>query len=527
MKTALALCRLSTEEQAAEGRAGMLRQRADIAQVAARHDLAIEQTVEIVDVSGTQVAQSPQFQALLRKLEEPHIAGLIVPAIDRLMRPDDFSSFAIFDVFLRGKKLLWTPQGEMDVAQDAGYMQAVMQSMMAGLDRRRILANTQAGKEQNRKRGRCANAKITLPQGIDFDFATGKWSWVEPYASRIRTAFERVLAGERNVRQLAHELGYHTDRTLHNQLRNPIWSGVREYKLRRGEKYATRDGKQGDRRKIARPEPLRVVIDIAPLVTREQFEQVEEILGDGHAKWLLARAAGSPLELAGLLWCECGEPLYSKPDRRNVAHSYYYCRSRHKPGQKGCGSPWIPSRQIEYNVGRLISEVLCSPEVITAILANVPQPADSSEELRQAEAELLSIAGQRQRLLHAYLLGAFTEAELAAESRAIESAERLWSQKARAARRPDSGDSIRTVAAAIATVFAEFEFLASADRKALLRQLVAGVSVRGRGIAKVTLRVATESNRTGVVSGRSVIDEIALPFSPPFERPLPLAGASA
>ena len=45
-------------------------------------------------------------------------------------------------------------------------MEALVSGMMAGLDRRRILRNTQTAKEENRKRGRCANAKITLPQGM-------------------------------------------------------------------------------------------------------------------------------------------------------------------------------------------------------------------------------------------------------------------------------------------------------------------------------------------------------------------------
>jgi len=40
-------------------------------------------------------------------------------------------------------------------------MEALVCGMMAGLDRRRILQNTQTAKEENRKRGRCATARIT------------------------------------------------------------------------------------------------------------------------------------------------------------------------------------------------------------------------------------------------------------------------------------------------------------------------------------------------------------------------------
>ena len=175
---AIGFCRLSTEEQAQEGRAGLLRQQQEIRLAAERWNLEVVRMVEVTDVSGTQVLESREFQELLRSL--PEVDGVVMAAIDRLMRPDDFSSFSIYDHFLKQRKLIWTPSSRLDVHEDSGFMEALVSGMMAGLDRRRILRNTQTAKEENRKRGRCANAKITLPQGVDFDFKTGQWSWVEP-----------------------------------------------------------------------------------------------------------------------------------------------------------------------------------------------------------------------------------------------------------------------------------------------------------------------------------------------------------
>jgi len=94
-------------------------------------------------------------------------------------------------------------------------MEALVSGMMAGLDRRRILRNTQTAKEENRKRGRSANAKITLPQGIDFDFKTGNWSWVEPWATRIKTAFDILVTTNRSVLSIAKQLGYASHRVLY------------------------------------------------------------------------------------------------------------------------------------------------------------------------------------------------------------------------------------------------------------------------------------------------------------------------
>jgi DNA invertase Pin-like site-specific DNA recombinase len=311
---AIGFCRLSTEEQAQEGRAGLLRQRQEIRLSAERWNLEIVRTVEVTDVSGTQVLESQEFQELLRSLSD--VDGVVVAAIDRLMRPDDFSSFSIYDHFLKQRKLIWTPSSRLDVHEDSGFMEALVSGMMAGLDRRRILRNTQTAKEENRKRGRCANAKITLPQGVDFDFKTGQWSWVEPWATRIKTAFDLLVTTQQSVLSIARQLGYASDRALYNQLRNPIWTGYRVYTQKRGEKRPSRNGRQADRKKIRRVEPLRVKLDLEPLVSEEQFAQAQGILAQRRKSWISSRSEESRFEASGLLYCGCGERMYSKGSGR-------------------------------------------------------------------------------------------------------------------------------------------------------------------------------------------------------------------
>src|ERR1700741_1660790 len=68
-----------------------------------------------------------------------------------------------------------------------------------------------------------------------------------------------------------------SDRVLYNQLRNPIWTGYRVYSHKRGEKRPSRNGRQADRKKIRRAEPLRVKLNIEPLVSEEQFAQAQAI----------------------------------------------------------------------------------------------------------------------------------------------------------------------------------------------------------------------------------------------------------
>jgi folate-dependent tRNA-U54 methylase TrmFO/GidA len=115
----------------------LLRQHQEIRLSAERWNLEVVRTVEVTDVSGTQVLKSQEFQQLLRSL--PNVDGVVVAAIDRLIRPDDFSSFSIYDHFLKQK-------ADLDSLFDAGcargppgFMEALVSGMMAGLDRRRTL----------------------------------------------------------------------------------------------------------------------------------------------------------------------------------------------------------------------------------------------------------------------------------------------------------------------------------------------------------------------------------------------------
>src|SRR5262249_36121991 len=158
------------------------------------------------------------------------------------------------------------------------------------------------------------------PQGITFNLKTGQWSWVEPYATRIKSAFEMYSTGQHSIKQIAKLLGYQTDRTLYNHLRNPIWTGWRVYTHKRGsEKYPTRDGRQADRRKILRPTPLRVKIDIEPLISEQLFGQVQSTLQNQTREWKTHRSDVCRFEVVGLLRCACGQKMDSQARARGKA----------------------------------------------------------------------------------------------------------------------------------------------------------------------------------------------------------------
>ena len=82
----IAITRVSTQGQVGEDKYGQERQRHDIAQAAAMHDLEIIRSIEVVE-SGSTAFRREDFQQVFADLARPDIAGAVVAAVDRLVLP--------------------------------------------------------------------------------------------------------------------------------------------------------------------------------------------------------------------------------------------------------------------------------------------------------------------------------------------------------------------------------------------------------------------------------------------------------
>jgi DNA invertase Pin-like site-specific DNA recombinase len=99
-KKVIELVRVSTESQAAEDRAGIPAQKTANRRTATQYGLEIVRTIQITDVSGTAVLRSPGMQELLRIIESPDIQGVVAKEFSRLMRPENFSDYALLQHFI-------------------------------------------------------------------------------------------------------------------------------------------------------------------------------------------------------------------------------------------------------------------------------------------------------------------------------------------------------------------------------------------------------------------------------------------
>src|ERR1041384_852480 len=219
MKQAIELIRVSTKAQADEDRAGIPAQHAANLRTAARYDLQIVRTIEIVDVSGAAILFAPEMQELLQLIAEPQIHGVVTYAFSRLMRPENYADFGILQSFVETNTLLYFPEGPIDFASKHGRIVGTVQAAYAGLQRLEFLEASWNAKEEKRKTGGFAQSRVCLPYGVGYD--DQGWHYTSK-AERVKEAFRLLLAGY-SYTQLAVLLGV-TIPGLRALLQNPIYT---------------------------------------------------------------------------------------------------------------------------------------------------------------------------------------------------------------------------------------------------------------------------------------------------------------
>jgi DNA invertase Pin-like site-specific DNA recombinase len=474
MRQAIALLRVSTEAQAAADRGSLPAQRAEIARIAARHELELVEWVELAGVSGAKVLEEPRFAAVLERLAEPGIAGVVVVDFDRLFRRGRFEDYAILDRFADTGSVIFSGEGVLDPAEDTGGLLGVLRGELGGMERRAIARRANRVKEELRKAGRHVQGPSSLPLAVAYrlerDEAGGVrpvWSYTWPEAGIVRRLFAEVLAGERNFARLARTLGL--DRTrVKDLLRNPIYAGRRRYALRRIGK-----------RCVPRTDPLEVTVFAEPLVPPADFEAVQEILDGRRRRGGRSRGDGGPAVFYGLARCAlCGAPLY-------VSHLArwgwkYRCSTATKRG--GCPTGQLGQAVVDQAGELAVARALADPEVLAVALAAVLEPAPVAElDPELGTKRLEELRRERERVVTSFERGLRTLTDAEGRIRSLERQEASLRRDLEAG--PGDTPDPEEIAAAVASTFASWPFLQLAEKRRLLAAGVEAVLFERAGIA--------------------------------------------
>ena len=329
MKKVLELIRVSTEGQAANDRASIPAQRAVNRRTCAQYGLEIVRTFELADVSGACVLLAPEIQDLIKAMHSPEIHGVVAREFSRLMRPENFEDFALLQVFVDSRTVLYLPDGQIDLSNKTGRFMGAIRAAMAGMERSEILERIWTAKEEKRRRGELGQSKAILPWGVGYE--SGRGFFYKPESELVREAFRQFLGGNQSYLQLSKLLGV-TPRGMHLIMRNPIWTGWRVIDKKRDTsaagRYTTKNGRQADRRKIARApkDVIRVQVIFQALISDSDFQAVQRIMDLKQAKhWRTQPDIEHRFTYNGFLSCStCGQIIHTALARKD----YYACKGR-------------------------------------------------------------------------------------------------------------------------------------------------------------------------------------------------------
>jgi site-specific DNA recombinase len=491
VKKVIELIRVSTAEQAGADRASIPAQRATNRKTAAAYGLTITKSIEMSDVSGTAVLRTPEMQDLLKLIESPDIEGVVVREFSRVMRPDNFGDYVLFQVFQDTGTLLYLPDGPLDFNSKTGKLVAGLRAIISGNELSEIRERVWTAKEEMRRAGKHCQSQATLPLGVGYSKEKG--FFFTPESEMVREAFRRLLSGETSYTQLAKPLGF-TPQGMRTLFTNPIYTGWRVYDKKRNmapsAKRYSAGGRQGDRPKILRDpdDVIRVKVIDTPLLTDAEFQRAQEIvmLKDSH-HWRHRAGVKHNFTYNGFLLCsECGATLYGKNasggngQRRRIATAFYYgCRRRfwHNDGGQ-CMTPYMQRDRLEEKLDGIFTERLTNREFLTALLRDLDAKSEtdtSRTRIARLQAEVTNLRAKRSRVLDAFFEAVLTRVErdtrLAEIDVRLKSTEELLLREA-----PVQKVSLRSLMTALAPLY-EWRFMNRESKRRILAVTVPEIRV--------------------------------------------------
>jgi DNA invertase Pin-like site-specific DNA recombinase len=407
MKKVIELIRVSTEQQAADDRASIPAQKSVNQRTCIQYGLEITRSIQIADVSGASVLLAPEIQELMRLMQSPLIDGVVAREFSRLMRPENFADYALLQVFVDSKTVLYLPEGPIDLGSKTGRLIGTIRAAIAGLERTEILERIWSAKEEKRRRGELAQGSIVLPFGVGYEQDRG--FYYKPEAERVREAFRQFLAGNQSYSILAKMVGV-SPRGMRLIFQNPIWTGWRVIDKKRdmsgAGKYVGHNGRQAGRRKVARaPEDvIRIQVIKEPLIAQTDFEAVQRIMDLKQTKhWRTRINYEHRFTYRGFLTCStCGAVVHTALARRD----YYACKGRRT--NHTCPTKYMGREKLEEMLDGLFADRLSSPDFIEKCVDTLRKRSTqgrSGVEIQRLTSEINSLRRKRERVIDGFVEG--------------------------------------------------------------------------------------------------------------------------
>ena len=419
MMKAIIYSRVSTDAQERDGTSLETQERA-CAEYAAAQGWEVVRRIRDTD-SGALLERGGLTE--LRETLKHGMADVIVAyAVDRLSRSQNHIGL-LFDEFEgAGVTMAFVSERFEDTA--VGRFILAARAFIAEVEREKIAERTMRGKEERARSGRIPQATGRGMYGYHYDPDTGRRVVNDEQASVVRRIFDE-FAGGASIMGITNALNEaetpsFTGRpwsawTVKNLLRNPGYAGRTIFN--RTKTSHRRDPLTGKRRRtvVLRDESEWIEVPDAtpPVISENLFNAVQTRLLDPERRRRAQRK--NDYALGGSVRCShCQSAMVGQTTMGK--YRYYRCRRAHAgPRHDRCRARYVRAGDLERAVGRELTTVLASPEVVLAELEQVSSSDLRNDDLTAARQLLTSLDSQRQRVLKLFQMGEIDDAYLQKE----------------------------------------------------------------------------------------------------------------
>jgi DNA invertase Pin-like site-specific DNA recombinase len=427
-KPVAALVRVSTDEQAAEGKFGIPAQKDAIEKIAKLNDLQIDYWFQIEGVSGSYVIDSsPKMQELLGLVRRGRISGIIVKEESRLMRKLDSN---VIDLLAANNVLIYTPgAAPLDFSDADQRMVGEIKYAVARRELSMISKRMGAAKVSKMKLGLWHCGKSSVPFGLELyrDKSKGNADMLRVGApkdiNKVKNLFTAFVesGGFASFGELARQAGIPYT-SIAYILRNELYTGYHVTRQMVGapkgkkQNVLRADGTLRYQNRIEIPEDQRERIKMfedAP-ISEKIFAQAQKLLALRKEMQIKVKAGAKDLYLyRGFLRCqECGRRVitlsYSYKAANNYRAEYYVCIGAR--GQRRvdktvtlpsgtCKTRRMRREVLEDLIDSRIREQIADPRFLERVMAaqeDDDKPA-VEEQIAQLEAQIKEVKSSLKR----------------------------------------------------------------------------------------------------------------------------------
>lgn len=418
---ALGVARVSTQEQAQGDRFSIPHQRQRITEYCLARGWELVDVMEYVQSGGSNFRE---LQTVLATVTRDRVQVVVVNELDRLAR-DMISTLLFLEDLQKAGCRFVSVSDDLDLTTPDGELKMMILSVFAHYFRRQLSRKIRGGLRERARQGKHHGGRP--PYG--FRFEGDRLAPHPEQAPVVRQIYSWYVHDGLGGREIAKRLNAEGVPTQTGQslwaaseirvlLRRPANAGD----LVHGALDFTQE-RTGVRHKVHRPDPLIVSRAHEGLVSRELWEQAQDLLASRRGS---GRRADSPYLLSGLVYCGlCGRTMV--PVKGRTAPRYV-CRGYQASGTCSSGHsqpvPAVEAAVMDNLFAKL--DVPGADDLERWVRQRIAQDEGSRQTARERERiarALATVPAMRQRAEDALLQGALTISRFRAVQAKIEAEE--------------------------------------------------------------------------------------------------------